>query len=162
MLICPTILFYQPKILYGLSQTVALPLQISGIETKEEQTKTYTIPTEKKDEYKQKIETYMQQQRPYLKKGYSIKDLSAETNISLHQLSAFINGEYGVNFSDFINRYRVEYVKEKLHDPQWRQLTLEGIALEAGFTNRTTFFRAFIKITGTSPSEYVNRRSKPQ
>ena len=39
--------------------------------------------------------------------------------------------------------------------PEWRQLTLEGLALEAGFSNRTTFFRAFTKLTGCTPSEYM-------
>jgi AraC-like DNA-binding protein len=165
LLTCAVILFYQPKILYGLSKPPALPETpvilpgtIKQVEIKEEQTRTYAIPGEKKEDYKQKIESYMQQQRPYLTKGYSIKDLSAELQIPLHHLSAFINGEYGMNFSDFINRYRVEYAKERLRDPQWRQLTLEGVAMEAGFNNRITFFRAFTKLTGVTPSDYINEQ----
>jgi AraC-like DNA-binding protein len=34
--------------------------------------------------------------------------------------------------------------------------TLEGLALEAGFGNRTTFIRAVKKLTGENPSIYFN------
>jgi AraC-like DNA-binding protein len=161
LLVCTTFLFFQPQILYGLgegSPKIAVP-PVAVLNQQEETMRSYLLPEEKRNDFKQKVEWHIVQQQAYLRKGYSIKDLSGETDIPLHQLSAFINSEYGVNFSDFVNRYRVEYAKEKLRNPQWRQLTLEGIALEAGFNNRITFFRAFTKHTGYTPSEYLNKQS---
>lgn len=162
LLICSILLFFQPKILYGLVEAPPVMTHLSLFNPKEEPSRSYIMSGEKKSACKEKIETYFLKQLPYLIKGYSIKDLASETGIPLHQLSAFINSEYEVNFSDFINRHRVEYAKQKLRDPQWRQLTLEGIALEAGFNNRITFFRAFTKHTGCTTSEYLNEQSAAQ
>jgi len=36
-------------------------------------------------------------------------------------------------------------------------LTFESIGLEAGFSSRTTFYRAFVKVTGQSPSAYFKK-----
>ena len=115
--------------------------------------RAYSLSEEKKREYRARLVAHMLLQ-PFRRKGYGIKDLAAETAIPPHHLSALINQEYRMNFSDFLNRYRIEYVKERMVQLDWRQLTLEGLALEAGFGNRTTFFRAFVKLTGSTPSEY--------
>ena len=159
LLITSTVLFFFPRILYGMAgpnPAVATEPPVST--AKDNVGRAYTLSAEKRSEYAQRVETYMKQQ-PFLRKGYSIKDLALETAIPPHHLSALINQTYGTNFNDFINRYRVEYVKEMLKQPEWRHLTLEGIALEAGFTNRTTFFRAFTKLTGTSPSKFITQSS---
>ena len=167
LLITSTILFFRPYILYGLAEPCStfrpeMPQEqeeapAAVIESPE---RVYSLMVEKRQEYRQKVEAYMEQYQPFLKKGYSIKDLVLEVEIPQHHLSSLINQEYGINFNDFINRYRVEYAKSKLKQPDWRHLTLEGIAMEAGFNNRTTFFRAFTKLTGLSPSKYITKDSK--
>jgi transcriptional regulator GlxA family with amidase domain len=50
-----------------------------------------------------------------------------------------------------------------MNDKEWKNLSLEGMAWAVGFKSRTTFFRAFIKLTGQSPSEYFHtqKRKKP-
>lgn len=160
LLLASVLLFFQPQILYGLWETpTPVPTAPAALEaaTKEEPAKVYSLTSEKKQQYRTCIEAHMQQDQPYLQKGYGIKDLAAETSIPSHHLSALINQEYQMNFSDFINRYRVEYIKERMTQLDWRQLTLEGIAMEGGFSNRTTFFRAFVKLNGITPSEYLTR-----
>ncbi|QMU26502.1 helix-turn-helix domain-containing protein [Adhaeribacter radiodurans] len=165
LLITSTMLFFRPYILYGLVdseptfQLSKHPEEALSSMIKESSERVYSLSVEKRQEYRQKVEAYMAQNQPFLKKGYSIKDLVQEVNVPQHHLSSLINQEYGINFNDFINCYRVEYVKSKLKQPEWRNLTLEGIALEAGFTNRTTFFRAFTKLTGLSPSKFITKDS---
>jgi AraC-like DNA-binding protein len=161
LLICSTILFFKPRILYGIREVFPEQAVSADLEKKDDPVKVYSLSLEKKREYQQKIDLHITQHLSFLRKGYSSKDMAAETGIPLHHLSAVINQEYGMNFSDFINRYRVEYIKQKLSQPEWRHLTLEGIALEAGFTNRITFFRAFTKLTGITPSEYIAQLSTP-
>jgi AraC-like DNA-binding protein len=41
--------------------------------------------------------------------------------------------------------------------PHWQKLTLEAIAAECGFRNRTTFIRHFKATTGITPSEFFNK-----
>ena len=169
LLVASTLLFFQPQILYGMrnpataapaavevaDEAGAAAIEPPTADKKEDLARAYSLSDERKQAYRARLEAHMQEQQPFLCKGYGIKDLGAETGIPPHHLSALINQEYAMNFSDFLNRYRVEYVKARLGRPEWRQLTLEGLALEAGFSNRTTFFRAFTKLTGCTPSEYL-------
>ena len=102
-----------------------------------------------------RLTEFFSAQQPFLKLGYTLKDLAKDLQLSLHHLSAFINQYYGVHFNSFINEYRVNYLKEKINNKEWKSEKLEAIAVESGFKNRNTFTAAFKKITGQSPSEYI-------
>jgi len=93
--------------------------------------------------------------QPFLKHGYNLKQLSADTSIPLHHLSAFINQYYHLHFNDFINERRIQFCQEKIKNDEWRYKTLEAIAEESGFSNRNTFTAAFKKVTGSNPSDYL-------
>ena len=107
--------------------------------------------------YKPLLEMHLEHSRPYLKKGYSIQDLSDETGIPLHHLTALLNKGYHVRFNDFINKLRLEYLVKNFK-PDWERLTLEGIGREVGFNSRTTFYNAIKKNTGFSPSAFFENK----
>ena len=48
----------------------------------------------------------------------------------------------------------------KMQDPAYDNMTLLGIAFEAGFNSKTTFNRIFKQMTGKSPTEYKNSLKK--
>ncbi len=108
-----------------------------------------------RDHYKAFIEEYLDTQKPFLVPGFSLHDMSLHTGINVPTLSALINKEYGMNFNDFVNQYRVSFFKELLLEAKYHQWTLEAISNQAGFNSRTTFIRAFTKFEGCSPSEYL-------
>jgi AraC-like DNA-binding protein len=112
------------------------------------------ISQEKKEEYLLKLNTVFSRKKLFLKKNFVIRDLSDETGISVNNLSNLINSEFNLHFQDFVNLKRIEYFNEKVNDPEWKDLSLEGMAWAAGFKSRSTCFRAFVKHTGKSPSEY--------
>jgi AraC-like DNA-binding protein len=93
--------------------------------------------------------------QPFLQHGYTLKQLSDDTGILLHHLSAFINQYYHIHFNDLINEYRVQYCQAKIRNEEWKYKTLEAIADESGFSNRNTFTAAFKKVTGCNPSDYL-------
>jgi len=92
-----------------------------------------------------------------LQHQYSLTQLADETKLSTHKLSAFINSHYQMNFNDFINRFRVKAVINKLESGESEIKTLAAIAKECGFKSRTTFIRAFKKETGIPPGEYMGK-----
>ena len=105
---------------------------------------------------KHEIETLMIQQAPYLKPRYGLSNLAWQSKMQLHQLSAFINTHYGMNYNDFMNYYRVQYFKKRIgEDESWKQLTLEAIARASGFGNRNTFTAALKKFCGVTPTLYL-------
>ena len=77
-----------------------------------------------------------------------------KTNIAI--ISKTVNQEFGVNFNDFVNNYRVEAVKNSFAKGEHKKSTLLGIAYDCGFNSKATFNRAFKKNTGKTPKEYTN------
>lgn len=68
-------------------------------------------------------------------------------------LSRALNEGLGLTFSAFINSRRVEEVKLLLADPSVSEDIL-ALALQAGFSSKATFNRAFADLTGVTPSAY--------
>ncbi len=103
-----------------------------------------------------KIDDYFKTERPYLDPDLTLPRLAKSLNVPLHHLSQVINEVYGQNFFEFINKYRVEEVKNKIVDPKFDKYSLLGIAFESGFNSKSAFNRVFKKFTGTTPSEFRN------
>src|SRR5215204_2371004 len=169
-------LFCKPQLLYGLFELQYFPARISAKETatgsspgsddqieqikQAERDNNFSGVADLEKLYQAKLENIVWT-KPYLKHGYSLIDLSRDTGIPRHYLSALLNNAYGLRFNDFINRYRIQYISEHLLDPAWSHLTIEAIAKEGGFNSRTTFFYAIKKFTGLSPKQFlVNARKK--
>ena len=77
--------------------------------------------------------------------------------MSVHHLSYVLNTYYKQRFNDFINQYRVNYVLGLLKEMDWKNMKLEALGAEAGFSSRTTFFVTFKKVTGLTPAEYARQ-----
>jgi AraC-like DNA-binding protein len=169
-------LFFRPQILYGLPrlrmENIKVSQQLNGeIKEPDLHAKAYGLVEENNEvehagngtsleyltAYKPILELHLEKNRPYLQQGYNVAKLSAETGIPQHHLSALLNKVYGVRFNDFINQYRIKHITSHFDKDGWNKMTLEGMASEAGFNSRTTFFNAIKKSTGLSPSEYINK-----
>jgi len=169
-------LFFRPQILYGLPrlrmENIKVSHQLNGeIKEPDLHAKAYGLvegnnevehagngtSLEYLTAYKPILELHLEKNRPYLQQGYNVAKLSAETGIPQHHLSALLNKVYGVRFNDFINQYRIKHITSHFDKDGWNKMTLEGMASEAGFNSRTTFFNAIKKSTGLSPSEYINK-----
>lgn len=116
----------------------------SGVAADEEETKHYVS----------NLRQYMDAEKPYLDPEISLPELSKRLGVSSHFLSRVINEQLGVNFFDFVNRYRVEEVKLRITDPKFNYLSILGIAFESGFNTKSTFNRVFKKTTGLTPKEF--------
>ncbi|MFT3705292.1 MAG: ABC transporter permease [Agriterribacter sp.] len=86
--------------------------------------------------------------------------LAEKLQLTPHELSRIINTAFKKSFSDFINEYRVMEAVRKMQDPAYDNMTLLGIAFEAGFNSKTTFNRIFKQMTGKSPTEYKKHLEK--
>jgi AraC-like DNA-binding protein len=102
-------------------------------------------------QYKKRVELFFKERQPFLNPLYSLELLVIDTNIARNKLSAFINREYGMGFRNFLNGYRVNYFIEHIHNPHWKNLTLQAISAECGFTARSTFIKSFKRFTGQTP-----------
>ncbi|MDF2193231.1 helix-turn-helix domain-containing protein [Paraflavitalea sp. CAU 1676] len=111
------------------------------------------------DELLQELLTYMEKDKPYLEPELTIYALADALGSNRHHLSQVINERLGFSFFDFVNRYRVKAVQEKLADPGARHMSIMGIAYDCGFNSKATFNASFKKMTGTTPSAYLKSLS---
>jgi AraC-like DNA-binding protein len=131
------------------------PVQDTVIETP----KRNTLSIEQGRAYKEALENHFQTNLPFRKNGYTISDLSRELNIPSYLLSGFINQEYGKNFNELVNEFRVDYLVGLLKkSPDYLQFTFEALGKEAGFNSRAAFISAVKKRTGKTPSELFGRK----
>ena len=75
-------------------------------------------------------------------------------------LSRALNEGLGLNFSTFVNGLRCQAVMADLSAGDSRDILT--IALEAGFSSKASFNRAFLACTGTTPSAWRKRVSNPE
>lgn len=93
-------------------------------------------------------------EKPYLDNEINLSKLANMLNSSTHQLSATLNNAIGMNFSNFINSYRIEEAKEIILDPKKQHYTMVQVAFEAGYNSKTVFNTHFKKTIGRSPSAF--------
>ncbi len=114
-----------------------------------------SAPDQTFEEEIQKLNDYISEQKPYLNPEMSLKLLADGINLSSSQLSEVINNGFDINFNDFINKYRVEEIKQALQNGDHKSLSLVAIAFDCGFNSKATFNRVFKKVAGMSPTEYL-------
>ncbi|MCK9207880.1 MAG: AraC family transcriptional regulator [Salinivirgaceae bacterium] len=101
-----------------------------------------------------KLQRFMEKEKPYHEPELTLTSLAAQVEIGRNQLSELINTGTGGNFYDFVNKYRVEEVKQLMGNPKYKDYTILAIAFEAGFPSKSTFNSIFKKFTGFTPSEF--------
>ena len=105
--------------------------------------------------YVKRLNSVMESQKPFINSELNIQLLANYLNIPVHHCSYLLNQIMNKNFRDFLNGYRVSYFIE-LYNQNPAIYTIEALAQEVGFRNRSTFNIVFKKETGFTPSEYFN------
>ena len=111
-----------------------------------------SLTKQQSDAYAQKVNTYLETEKPYLKNDLRLSDLAEALDIPPYHLSQVINEELNTRFFDLINKLRV-LESQKLMEAKPNASLLE-IAYEAGFNNKTSFNNAFKKYTENTPSAF--------
>lgn len=102
------------------------------------------------------LEEVMVRLTAYKDSELSLDKLAALTKQSKYHISETLNRHVGKTFYQYINRYRVEYVLEKMSHLRNLELPVNilSIAYDAGFNSKSSFNRYFKEIAGCTPSEY--------
>lgn len=129
------------------------PEFFSGIEEKPKYAQS-RLTQEASERYLQRIENFMQNNKPYLDASLSLNQLARSLKISSRYLSQIINDLLQQNFFDFVNSYRIEEAKRRLSDSHQHRKTILEILYEVGFNSKSVFNSAFKKHTGMTPTEY--------
>lgn len=100
------------------------------------------------------LELAMKDQKVFTDNELTLGSLSHQLQTNRTTLSEIINAQSGKSFNHYINEYRVAFACQLLADPAKAHLSIEGISIESGFKNRSSFYAAFNAVYGVTPSKY--------
>lgn len=136
-------------------------LEIKNDDTQKSSVQRSGLTMEQSLKFRKMLKEHFSTTLAFRKHGYTIRDLSKEIGIPVYQLSSYINKEFGVNFNELVNAYRVEYMARAFRTSnEWKSYTLEALGNMAGFNSRAAFIAAIKKHTGMNPSEFFGRKDQ--
>ncbi|HSQ27464.1 MAG TPA: helix-turn-helix domain-containing protein [Anaerolineales bacterium] len=126
--------------------------QLVAREQRQEKYKKSIIQGLSREKIIARLRELMEEEKIYRQFDLKLEDVAAMLLITPHQLSEFVNDCIGMNFSSYINQYRVGEAKELLIS-QLEENTLT-IAFQVGFGSKQSFNMIFKQQTGMTPSGY--------
>ncbi|MFK7814178.1 MAG: helix-turn-helix domain-containing protein [Maribacter sp.] len=137
-----------PELFTGIETTLK-PIKSSLSKVKEKATSSANL---KQDI--ERLQSFMEKQKPYLDFELTLQKLATQIGLPDKELSVLINHHMGKHFFDFINEYRIDTAKVILANPNEKELTILEILYQVGFNSKSSFYTAFKKVTGKTPTLY--------
>ena len=106
------------------------------------------------------LEAMLLKDKIYLNENLTLAETAHMLDTNTAYLLRLINEHYQVNFSAFLNRYRIEEAKKMILNEKFNNLSIEGIANSSGFRSKSTFNQVFKSSTGLTPTEFALRNGK--
>ena len=103
----------------------------------------------------EKLKLLMTRDKVYLNPDLNLELLSKYLEISEKHCSYILRKGKEMNFNQYVNNFRIEAFKERIHEGQNKTFTLTSIAYDCGFNSKSTFNRVFKSSCGVTPSEFV-------
>ena len=110
--------------------------------------------------YKDRLIILMEQEELFLESELSLRTLAKYMNLPPNHMSQLLNEGFEQNFSEYVNTYRLEHFKHKLHNQSAHHLTLLALAYDSGFNSKTVFNTFFKKKMGMTPKVYWNQHNQ--
>lgn len=120
----------------------------------------YVLPEAELQKMAVTITTLFSRDKKYLDPDLTAIRIASEAGISRHHLSEVLARHFGMSFYDFVNGYRVREFQERVSSGKYTHLTLFGLALECGFSSKSSFNSIFKKATGVTPSQFAASEKK--
>lgn len=109
----------------------------------------------------EEVRRFAAQESFFCSQNPTLKKLAEAFRTHPNTLSRLINQETDGNFNDFINNFRIKLAIERLKSQEYQNHTIEGIGQSVGFRSKSSFYQAFKKQIGTSPSAYLKSAGRP-
>ncbi|EFM02682.1 MAG: helix-turn-helix domain-containing protein [Hoylesella marshii] len=106
------------------------------------------------DDIKEQILDVILIQKKYKDKTYSAKRLAEDLGTNTRYISAVVNVRFHMNYTSFVNKYRIDEAMALLVDKRYQDLNMEDISDMVGFANRQSFYASFYRINGMTPRDY--------
>ncbi|MEK0423364.1 MAG: hypothetical protein RLZ95_1274 [Bacteroidota bacterium] len=148
------LLFLFPKILYGNVSYSETPKSESIIEEIKSSLPKKVKSSVQFDDFEKILNSYLSE-TPFVKKDFTLSQMSFDLKIPERFLSTYFNKELKITFSEWRKNLRIDYVCTLLEEGESKSLTIEAISANAGFASRSKFIDAFKERKGVTPSAFI-------
>ena len=110
------------------------------------------------DELERRINDIIIVQKKFRDKSYSAKQLAEDLNTNTRYISAVVNVRFHMNYTSYVNKFRIQEAMSMLVDKRYQELNMEEISDLVGSSNRQSFYAAFFRLNGVTPRDYRKTR----
>ncbi|MFD2791499.1 AraC family transcriptional regulator [Arenibacter sp. H213] len=111
------------------------------------------------DTLKSQLVRLVETKKVYLDNAITLEKLAKDLNTDRYSLSQVINQEFGKNFYEFINDYRVQEVVNMIKNNEGNIKLVTDLIYESGFNNKVSFYKAFKKRHKMTPTQFIKLQS---
>ena len=105
----------------------------------------------------ERIVTYIETEKPYVKVNFSLHDLSHALNIPRIRVTNCFNKDLNTSFPAYRNKLRVAHAIALLREGAHLTISIEGIAERSGFKSKSIFYAAFKEEYSMTPTEWMKK-----
>ena len=116
-------------------------------------------PFEKSSDF-ERILSYIEIEKPYVKTAFSLHDISQALNIPHNRVTTCFNKQLKVPFPSYRNKLRIEHATHLLRSGTHLTTSIEGIAEMSGFKSKSIFYKTFKEEHGTTPIDWIKENLK--
>ena len=116
-------------------------------------------PFEKSSDF-ERIISYIEIEKPYVKTAFSLHDISQALNIPHNRVTTCFNKQLKVPFPSYRNKLRIEHATHLLRSGTHLTTSIEGIAEMSGFKSKSIFYKTFKEEYGTTPIDWIKENLK--
>lgn len=116
-------------------------------------------PFEKSTDF-ERILSYIEIEKPYVKTAFSLHDISQALNIPHNRVTTCFNKQLKVPFPSYRNKLRIEHATHLLRSGTHLTTSIEGIAEMSGFKSKSIFYKTFKEEHGTTPIDWIKENLK--
>ena len=106
------------------------------------------------DKMQEQIMNIIVFQKKFRDKDYSAKKLAYEIGTNTRYISAVVNNRFHMNYTQFVNKQRIDEAMSVLVDKRYQDLRIEDVGDMVGFANRQSFYSSFYRFNGITPRQY--------
>lgn len=113
----------------------------------------YSLPQQLID----RIDGAMENECLYLNPDLSLNVLAEHIGTNRTYVSKAIKDAKGCNFSDYVNRFRLDYAIEMMRNTPKESIVVQNIAVQCGCGSIQTFYRYFKLFFNQTPSQWIDK-----
>ena len=140
--------------IWGLRQAPGLAVEANAVEQIEQAGQKYqksALGEEQITRLADKIEAAMRDEHLYRNPDLSLSVLASHISARPNYVSQTLNAKLGASFFDYVNEWRVKDAQARLNTST---NTVLEIAFAVGFNTRSSFYTAFKRYAGTTPTAW--------